>query len=820
VTNLKLSFRAGAQKIGIILPFFLLCPPEVERKEIFMSGNEQFPCQTRREKRGVQADPEPKGRGPQRFKSSRAEKLSHCKAACLWLAVILLQASNVFAEPSVSKSEENKTLLQKLGIFDIFKQPPPQEKVQSLEPVTVISSRLPSAKENINDRPSNVTYKSKDDLELTHSLTFQEAVRDTEGAVFYDEVGNGVDTTFSLRGFSNSSAVVFLVDGVRVNEVDSGSVNFPLIPMRDVQSVQIERGSTSSVYGSNAFGGVVNVTTGQPSPKPLSLFGGLEWTSFHGLLFHQGVSGTLQDKITPLGGKFSYYFSGERDDTSSFRNHDDWRLTSFDFKAAYELPEQQGKVYVGVKHIEDAVNTPGEITLQQFQDGDLTRSNKPLDGRKFKNTVVQVGADKSFWDDRLTASAMASWRMNRRHIYTTYGTFLSWPYNFDPNSRFINSNAVDKDLTWQLKYNDQWGDVGNEALLGMEYRRSGFDSAERYGVNGHIQEDLAATSDRNAAYDNVGLFWRETPKFFNERVIPYFGMRHDVHWLNTNDMLTPTNNVSNRWDQSTVSTGLTVKPFAWNDIFGNYSQGFRVPTMDETIPYAGTNQSNLLPEKSESYEVGTRVRYRDLAAVKFSYFLIDVNDEIAWDNARSQYYNIAQTRRYGTEQRIDLKPARELSLYGSYTLTEAYVHNDGSSGLVKGRSLGQVPESRFTLGGTLTPLKRFGTPYDGLRLGLNGVFTGKQHPASYQNASEAVLNATGGAGHWIKDYSVWNFMTSYVWRDQEIYFKINNLFAEKYYSRAYSGTSWGTSTYPAGTYTWVDPGAPREFVLGMRWEIG
>ncbi len=66
--------------------------------------------------------------------------------------------------------------------------------------------------------------------------------------------------------------------------------------MRDVQSIQIERGSSSAGYGSSAFAGVVNITTGQPSPKPVHLFGGLEWTSFHGLRFNQGVSGTIQDR--------------------------------------------------------------------------------------------------------------------------------------------------------------------------------------------------------------------------------------------------------------------------------------------------------------------------------------------------------------------------------------------------------------------------------------------------------------------------------------------------------------------------------------------
>ena len=117
------------------------------------------------------------------------------------------------------------------------------------------------------------------------------------------------------------------------------------------------------------------------------------------------------------------------------------------------------------------------------------------------------------------------------------------------------------------------------------------------------------------------------------------------------------------------------------------------------------------------------------------------------------------------------------------------------------------------------PLKRLGEPYDGLRFGLNGTFTGQQHPSNYESSSQAVLNSTGKAGHWIPAYTVWDFIVAYAWRQKEIYFKINNLLNEQYYSRAFSGTSFGTSIYPAGNYTWVNPGASREFVIGCKWEF-
>ncbi|HOW58415.1 MAG TPA: TonB-dependent receptor [Candidatus Omnitrophota bacterium] len=721
---------------------------------------------------------------------------------------------------SVSSTQDSKSASQTSGPgISTAKQNIDNLKSADLLSVDVIASRLPSVTENIQDMPSNVTFKSEKELHEAHPQTFQDAVRDIEGAVFYDEVGNGVDSTFSLRGFNNSSAVVFLVDGVRVNEVDNNAVNFPLIPMRDVQSIQIERGSSSAVYGSNAFAGVVNITTGQASPKPMHLFGGLEWTSFHGLRFNQGVSGTIQDKITPLGGRFTYYFNGERDNTQGYRNHSEFRFTSFDIKTAYELPEGQGRFYVNIKHMVDGDHTPGEITLEKFQSGDLRSCNKPYDGRKFFNTIVSLGGDKRFWDDRILASILYSDRMNKRNIYTTYGTFTPWLYpQFDPYTSFLNMKSRDRDLTWQLKYDDQWKGLGNESLLGMEVRNSRQTSAERYAYLGNIQEFLPPTTDHSARYNNAAIFWRETLKIC-DKIIPFFGMRHDFNWLHTADAITPTNNVSQRYDKSTLSTGMTVKPFQWADVFGNYSQGFRVPTMDETTPYAGANQVSLKPESSDSYEVGIRLRYKEMAAYKFSYFLIDVNDEIQWDNLRNQYFNIAQTRRYGIEQRVDFMPIQEIKLYGSYTWMAAYVLSGGTSSLVEGRALGQIPANRFTLGVTSTPLRRWGSPYEGFRIGMNGEFTGRQHPSNYETSSQAVLDTTGKAGHWIPGYSVWNFITSYNWKQQEIYFKINNLFGEKYYSRSYSGTSWGSSLYPAGTYTWVNPGSGREFVLGTKWEF-
>ena len=84
-----------------------------------------------------------------------------------------------------------------------------QKPVPALEPVTVITSRLPSFRTRLSDIPANVTYipanitiKSEEELREKNPRSYQEALHDIEGAVFYDNVGNDLDYTFSLRGFS------------------------------------------------------------------------------------------------------------------------------------------------------------------------------------------------------------------------------------------------------------------------------------------------------------------------------------------------------------------------------------------------------------------------------------------------------------------------------------------------------------------------------------------------------------------------------------------------------------------------------------------
>lgn len=700
----------------------------------------------------------------------------------------------------------------------------PLKVIPETETVYVYASRLPVLKQAQSQSSSNTTVISEKALSSKKPANLQEALSEKEGISFYDAVGNGLDATLNLRGFNKSSAVTVLVDGVRVNELDGHGITFPLISMDDLESIQLERGSASRIYGSNALAGVLNITTGKPSPKPWRLFGGFDIGSHRAIRFFQGLSGTIPDKKSSLGGAFEYYFRGGRNVGDGFRGNGDYRITDFDIKTAYVLPEDSGRFYINVKKTNDFISNPGELTRAQY-DQSIKRVNKPLDFRKFLSTITQIGADKKFWDNKITASIMTNWRIVERDAITTSGTFTDFTTGSNPDTNFVGSKSRNNDLIWQIAYDDQWDWLKNRSLIGMDFR-SGRELALQMDSPQSVVNTRALEADRLSRPKSHALFWEEQVGL-TQYVDIQFGMRHDAYSLSANNKVRPADSFSKKWNQSTATTGLTIHPHESADVFFNYAEGFRVPDISDINPFGGNSNSSLRPEESSSYEIGSRYRFRDLFKLRASWFLIDMKDEIVFDstaitptNAFGQNTNIAKSRRQGIETGVDFQPVREISFFGTYTLTNAYVRETNNVGSpVDGRTLGQIPEHRMTWGTEVNPLIRLSEPFAGLKFRLDGSFTGQQHPQSFESTSQAILNSTGGAGHIIKSYTLWNFLASYKLKGYEIYFKANNIFDNKYYSRAVNATSFGTAIYPAGTYTFVNPGAPREYLLGLRWEI-
>ncbi|HTP59924.1 MAG TPA: TonB-dependent receptor, partial [Spirochaetia bacterium] len=131
------------------------------------------------------------------------------------------------------------------------------QDVHELPETVVTATREPT---DIQDSPSFVTVVTQKDIQESGASDLSAVLARQSGVVVNNYGSQGQTKTVSIRG-STSSQVLVLVDGVRLNSSFDGSVDFSQIPVSDIDHVEIVRGGASSLWGTGAVGGVINIIT-------------------------------------------------------------------------------------------------------------------------------------------------------------------------------------------------------------------------------------------------------------------------------------------------------------------------------------------------------------------------------------------------------------------------------------------------------------------------------------------------------------------------------------------------------------------------------
>ena len=131
------------------------------------------------------------------------------------------------------------------------------DTVSSLAPVVVTASRTPQV---IADALPATTVITREDIADSGAVDIAGLLRGQAGVDIAQSGGLGSQTSLFLRG-SNSNQVLVLVDGMRVNAVGSGAASLAHLVVDQIDHIEIVRGNVSSLYGSEAIGGVVQIFT-------------------------------------------------------------------------------------------------------------------------------------------------------------------------------------------------------------------------------------------------------------------------------------------------------------------------------------------------------------------------------------------------------------------------------------------------------------------------------------------------------------------------------------------------------------------------------
>ncbi len=132
-----------------------------------------------------------------------------------------------------------------------------QDEPTELDTVVVTSTRTAIALED-SLAPAQIIDRA--DIERSQANSLQDLLRGRAGINLANSGGLGKQTSLFLRG-TNSSHTLVLIDGVRVNSADFASAAIPDLPLAQIDRIEIVRGPNSSLYGSEAIGGVIQIFT-------------------------------------------------------------------------------------------------------------------------------------------------------------------------------------------------------------------------------------------------------------------------------------------------------------------------------------------------------------------------------------------------------------------------------------------------------------------------------------------------------------------------------------------------------------------------------
>jgi len=153
-------------------------------------------------------------------------------------------------------------------VFNIYLKPVDLE----IERVNVTATKT---EQTLQKTPSSLSVVTSDDIKSKNAQTFDQVLQDVQGVTINRTSGINV-SALSIRGSSDvagggiGNRVLLLLDGRPSLTGDSKGALWSLIPVSIIEKTEVVKGAFSSLYGSSAIGGVINVITKKPTYKPFT----------------------------------------------------------------------------------------------------------------------------------------------------------------------------------------------------------------------------------------------------------------------------------------------------------------------------------------------------------------------------------------------------------------------------------------------------------------------------------------------------------------------------------------------------------------------
>lgn len=485
---------------------------------------------------------------------------------------------------------------------------------------------------------------NREQIEAQGYRTVNEALRYFPGVFIDSSAGNRLGALSSqiTRGGNVSSQTLILLDGRPLNLLNSGRFDLSSISTTNVERVEFIPGGGSTLFGSNAIAGIINIVTRQPE----------ENAGFAGTVgFEIGNLGYNREEIAVSYGeknssvRLAYDRTVAENDYdydngtfSGTRENAEANLQNVNLLATTKLNDRNELRFNTIYASKD-IGVPGSIDdVSLFSSRSLTANQYSNDWLLSLELQSRLGnADDSYLTTRL------------------YGDFNDVLLNNTGRPDFeLDNNSLGAQIqhSWQFTPNQS-------IVYGADYRSS--DVVSTNGTSTNYDENLSQGA----------LFAR-----YSANVSPEFkvnlGLRQDFNSLADGSFTSP-------------SAGFRWQAGNFTSIRGNYARNFRVPTALD-LYFPGFSNPNLSPETSNSFDIGIDQEIGDRALIRLTYFNNTIDDAITFVSDpvtfAGQPENIGKARNQGLEAEITVQLSKNFKSFINYTMNNSEILEDNNAAVV------------------------------------------------------------------------------------------------------------------------------------------
>ena len=564
--------------------------------------------------------------------------------------------------------------------------------------VIVTGSRF---EENLNEVPANVKVITRDEIASSTSNNIPDVLSQIGGLNVRNLNGGGqlnLDATVDMGGYGMTagSTTLILVDGQRINPIDSSSVMWESIPIDSIERIEVLQGGASVQYGNGAVGGVINIITNGNTSKLNQA--STSYGSYNTLINNAILRDTYQDT--------TYQLTANTSNTNGWRQNSAANAYAFDAKIIQKFGDVD-RIYTDLFYGYTNQQLPGAVIGQVGSGNPQSAFFKNIGANNtVNNSGFRFGGTKEFSKGYIGELDTSYTNKTSFNYYPFYDT----PAAINTTSGFpVWSNTNNTLSGWQLNLSPRVkADLGTlgTTIVGYEFNKAGQGSIGSYGSNqlnsymipqGYITNPNGQTNNvQNAALLNQSVYGLiKVP--ISKGISFAGGARRQTQQANTYySAVGSTNGPSN--ENQTFSANAGDAAFNFNyaknqNLYIKWNQSYRFPNIDEfwgSDPTTGVQVFNgiLRPQTAQTYELGGNWLLRSLK-VNGSIFSSVSQNEITYNPVTGANYNSPNNiNRRGVVIDSSTNLTNRISIAGGGKFQRSYY----ADGLYMGQSIAVNPD--------------------------------------------------------------------------------------------------------------------------------